>query len=55
MSTALLTADSKTKLTGTSKKLETWWEHFIQVCNVPSVVVEWVLDDVRLGVGEVDD
>ena len=45
-STALLTADGRAKLTSTADKLERWREHFDEVCNVSTEVMESVLDTI---------
>ena len=46
VSTALLAADGRTKLTGISEKLERWREHFSHVSDIHSEVTEQALEDV---------
>ena len=44
VSTALLAADGKTRLTSSSEKLDRWQEHFCDVCNIPSAVTDQTLE-----------
>ena len=43
--TGLLESDGRTQLIGTVEKLERWRKYFDQVSNVPTKVVESVLDE----------
>ena len=45
-STALLAADGRTNLSGTTEKLKRWQEYFEDVCNVSTEIVERVLDNI---------
>ena len=45
-STAVLATDGRSKLTNTVGKLERWRQHFEEVCNVSTEVLERVLDTI---------